>query len=141
MSENERTDSLDESRWYGGLAGGLLPLLVVGSVASALANAVAFAGWAVLTAFLHAFALRRVFGSAEETASGPSPWILPGTWAVVALSWLALAFLFAEPLARGAAAFLPAGVRFVYSGPWPVFVVLSLLGAGLTLWLRAVGRR
>lgn len=138
--EPDKTEAFDESQWYGGLAAGLLPLLVVGSVASALANAVAFAGWAVLTAFLHAFALRRAFAP-EEAERSRSRWILAAAWAFVVLSWLALAFVYSESLERGAAAFLPAGVRFVLAGPWPVFLFLSLLGAGLVAWVRAAARR
>lgn len=49
--------------WYVALIGLILPVLLLGFLASALANRTIFAGWAVASAGVLTFALRRGFDS------------------------------------------------------------------------------
>lgn len=45
--------------WYGGLLGGIVPVLLLGFLYSALADRLAFAGWALLFAALYTAGLRQ----------------------------------------------------------------------------------
>jgi|CXWL01.1.fsa_nt_gi hypothetical protein len=49
--------------WYFTLVGVILPILLLGFLASALANRIVFAGWAVVSATVLTFVLRRGFES------------------------------------------------------------------------------
>lgn len=93
------------TRWYLGLLCGLVPLLLGGFLASALANRLAFAGWGLLAAAAWAAALRWAFLTAA-----PRP-LCHGVLAAVlaaALGLLALLLVrHGEELRLGLAAVLP----------------------------------
>ena len=111
--------------WYLAVVAGSLPLLVLGMVASALADRLAFAGWAIVAGVGHALLLRaawsRGWGASARLA--------------LALGWAALAlFVFAALVARHGE-ILDLGYRALL---WPVYTpVLTRPGtsvaAGVTL--------
>lgn len=86
--------------WYAWLLAGVTPILLLGFLASAVADRLAFLAWALLAAFAYALTLKRAFGRRRVPAV-----------VVLALGWGAFALLAArhrEALALGIAALLPA---------------------------------
>ena len=92
--------------WYAGLLAGALPALLLGFLASALANKIAFAGWGLGLAVAHALLLR---WGLESRWGG---WVLGGRilllFAVAAAVWLRLAVRYGEELDLGFRAVAPA---------------------------------
>jgi hypothetical protein len=93
--------------WYLALLGGLLPVLVGGFLASAVADRPVFAGWALAAAAAYSAALRGAWGSAWP----------PGVRVAVPLAVIGaalaafglLAARYGEDLALGLAALRPVG--------------------------------
>ena len=77
--------------WYASLAAGVFPPLLLGFVASVLANRLAFVGWGAVAALGHALLLRAAWGRG---------WSVPAR-AALGLGWAALALVsFASLVAR-----------------------------------------
>lgn len=92
------------ARWVAWMLGGLVPVLVVGFVASALADRLIFLAWALAAAALYVVSLRRAFGAAAALTRRGIP------LAVLGLSFglfAALAAAYGGELADGFAAMLP----------------------------------
>lgn len=93
--------------WYGGLLGGLLPVLLLGFLASALADRLAFAGWGLAVAAVWTVALRH-----GMTAGWPGRRLAGVLALVLALGFAAFAALAVrhrEILGLGFQAMLPVG--------------------------------
>jgi hypothetical protein len=93
--------------WYGALLGGLVPLLVGGFVASAVADRLAFVGWALAAAAAYAAALYATWG-----ARWPLRTKLTAMLGVLAVSLAAfghLAAKYREDLLLGIEALMPVG--------------------------------
>ena len=85
--------------WNAWLLAGVTPILLVGFLASAVADRLAFLGWALLAGCAYVLTLKRAFGRRRVPAI-----------VVLALGWGAFALLAArhrEALALGIAALLP----------------------------------
>ncbi len=94
--------------WYAALLAGSLPALVLGMVASALADRLAFAGWAVVAGLGHALLLR---GAWQRGFSVPAR----AAWAC---GWGALALAVFAALVRTHGEILDLGYRALL---WPVY--------------------
>jgi hypothetical protein len=97
--------------WYAAVFAGALPPLLLGFVASALANRTAFAGWALVTALGHALLLRAGWGRG---------WSVPARAALI-LGWAALALLSFAGLVDRHGEILDLGYRALL---WPVHTTL-----------------
>lgn len=95
--------------WYLALAAGSLPAFVLGMVASALADRLVFAGWAMVAGFGHALLLR---------AAWQRGWSAPARAALV-LAWGALSLLSFATLVVRHQEILDLGYRAVL---WPIYV-------------------
>ena len=91
--------------WYVALLAGALPALLVGFLASALANKIAFAAWGLGLALAHALLLR------WGLESGWAGWVLTGRifllFAAGAAVWMRLALRYGEELDLGFRAVAP----------------------------------
>ena len=97
-------------RWYGALLGGILPVLLLGFLYSALADRLDFAGWALLVAALYAAALRQGMQGgwpAPRLAGALALLLAAGTGA---FAWIELTHH--EILDLGYRAVLPAEIYF-----------------------------
>ena len=92
--------------WYAALLGGALPVLVGGFLASAVADRLAFAGWALASALGYALVLRWAWGL-------PAAWARVGaplaSLALAVGAFSALAVRYGEDLELGFAALRPLG--------------------------------
>jgi hypothetical protein len=122
--------------WYGGLLSGLLPILLLGFLYSAIADRIAFAGWALAVAALWVLVLRHGLGAGWGGAR------LAGTLLLlVALGMAAFARLetkHGEILDLGFRAVLPGLYHPSATQPgtaWGLAAGLGILGlASLALW-------
>lgn len=116
--------------WYGGLLAGLLPILLLGFLYSALADRIVFAGWALLFATLWVLLLR--YGMGAE-------WTAPRLWGAMALL-LAAAFAAFAALEKEHGEILDLGFRAVLPGiyhpnataprtAWGLAAAFAVLGA------------
>jgi hypothetical protein len=97
--------------WYLAVVAGSLPLLLLGMVASALADRLAFAGWAIVAGVGHALLLRAAWSRGWSASA----------LLALALGWAALAlFAFAALVARHGE-ILDLGYRALL---WPVYTPL-----------------
>ena len=114
--------------WYLSLLAGTLPMFVLGMAASALADRLAFAGWALVAGFGYALLLR---------AAWSRGWSAAGRAALV-LGWAALALLAFATLVERHREILDLGYRALL---WPIYsslltrpstwrVAAALLAAG-----------
>ena len=94
--------------WYLALAAGVFPPLLLGFVASALANRLAFAGWGIVGAVGHTALLR---------AAWQRGWAAAGRGALTA-AWAALATVSFAGLVARHQEILDLGYRAVW---WPVY--------------------
>jgi hypothetical protein len=126
-------------RWYGVLSAGVFPTLVIGFIASALANRLVFLGWGVAAAVGYALLLRRGWERGRH----------PGAVVAPALFWLAGAAALFGALAARHGESLDLGYRALL---WPVHhpavarpstsfacaAVLAIAAAGLAAtWRRS----
>ncbi len=115
--------------WYAGLLAGIVPLLLLGFLYSALADRLAFAGWGLLAAAFYTAALRQ--GMQAE-------WPAPRLFGALALVLAASAVVFArieaahqEILDLGYRAVLPPAVYFpAATSPSAAAVTAAALAAG-----------
>lgn len=116
--------------WYSGLLAGLLPILLLGFLYSALADRIAFAGWALLFAALWVLLLRYGMGAG---------WPAPRLWGAMALL-LAAAFAAFAALEKEHGEILDLGFRAVLPGiyhpnataprtAWGIAAAFAVLGA------------
>jgi hypothetical protein len=129
-------------RWYAPLAAGLLPLLVVGFAWSALADRLAFAGWALAAAAGYAILLRHGVEAGWTSGRRVAPLAL---WlALAAGAFAALEREHQEILDLGFRAVLPDLYRPGLTRPRTALVlaivlaVIALIAGGSSL---AAGRR
>ena len=94
--------------WYASLAAGVFPPLLLGFVASALANRLAFVGWGAVAALGHALLLR---------AAWQRGWRVPAR-AALTLAWAALTLLSFASLVARHGEILDLGYRALL---WPVY--------------------
>lgn len=94
--------------WYVAVAGGALPLLVLGMVASALADRLAFAGWGLVAGVGHALILRGAWQRG---------WMAPAR-AALTLAWAALALVVFGALVAEHQEILDLGYRALL---WPLY--------------------
>ena len=124
--------------WYGGILGGLLPILLLGFIYSALADRIAFALWALALGACWVVALRR--GIAE----GWGRFRLGGTLALLLAAGLgAFAFLESkhhEILDLGFRAVFPALYRPLATEPRTVAALAGVCGLVGVVFL-PLGRR
>lgn len=128
--------------WYASLAAGVFPPLLLGFVASALANRLAFAGWGAVAALGHALLLR---------AAWRRGWSVPAR-AALTLAWAALTLLSFASLVARHGEILDLGYRALL---WPVYqpllttprawssgaALFAAAAAGATLLARSRARR
>jgi hypothetical protein len=116
--------------WYGGLLAGLLPILLLGFLYSALADRIVFAGWALLFAALWVVLLRYGMGAG---------WPAPRLWGAMALLLAAACAAFAA-LEKEHGEILDLGFRAVLPGiyhpnataprtAWGIAAAFAVLGA------------
>lgn len=116
--------------WYGGLLAGLLPILLLGFLYSALADRIVFAGWALLFAALWVLLLRHGMGAG---------WPAPRLWGAMALLYAAAFGSFAA-LEKEHGEILDLGFRAVLPGiyhpnatapqtAWGIAAAFAVLGA------------
>jgi hypothetical protein len=117
--------------WYGGLLAGILPVLLAGFLYSALANRLAFAGWALVFAALYTVVLR------QGLSAGWPPLALAGALALLlaagAAAFAALESAHHEILDLGFRAVLPALYHPLLTRPATasaLAAVLALAGVG-----------
>jgi len=120
-------------RWYGALLGGILPVLLLGFLYSALADRLDFAGWALLLAAFYTAALRQ-----GMQAGWPAPRLAGALALLLAAGAAAFAWIertHHEILDLGYRAVLPEGVYLaVATNPCGAAVAATALGAaGLAL--------
>ncbi len=112
--------------WYAALVAGALPALLIGFLASALANKIAFAGWGLGLAVVHALVLR---WGLQSRWSG---WVLGGRllllFAAGAAIWLRLAMRHGEELDLGFRAVAPALYDPALAEPRSAVVATVALG-------------
>jgi hypothetical protein len=94
--------------WYAALLGGLLPVLVGGFFASAVADRLAFVGWALLAAAAYAWVLRAAWGASWPRAARVGAPLAVLAAALLTFAWLASRY--GEDLALGWAALQPPAV-------------------------------
>ncbi len=94
--------------WYLSLLAGTLPLFLLGMAASALADRLAFAGWALVAGFGYALLLRAAWNRG---------WSAAGRAALV-LGWAALALLAFATLVERHREILDLGYRALL---WPIY--------------------
>ena len=116
--------------WYGGVIGGLLPILLLGFIYSALADRTVFAFWALVVGFCWVAVLR------QGIAAGWGRFRLPAALALLLGAGLGVfAFLESkhhEILDLGFRAVFPALYRPLATEPWSVAVLAGIFGlAGL----------
>jgi hypothetical protein len=124
--------------WYLALAAGVFPPMVLGFVASGLANRLAFAGWGIVAAVGHAALLRLAWQRG---------WSVPGR-AALALFWAAAALLVFGDMVSTHGEILDLGYRAVlwevYSAPLAqpfVWRLVSGVGFGAAVVAAVVARR
>jgi hypothetical protein len=93
--------------WYAALAAGVFPPLLLGFVASVLANRLAFVGWGAVAALGHALLLRAAWGRG---------WSVPAR-AALGLAWAALALVAVAALVARHGEALDLGYRALL---WPL---------------------
>jgi hypothetical protein len=125
--------------WYAAVTAGSLPLLALGMGASALADRLDFAGWAIVAGAGHALLLRATWQRGWSTLAR----------AAVALGWASLALLSFATLVARHAEILDLGYRAVL---WPVYapaltraptwtVLATMLGLGAVVAAVVARRR
>jgi hypothetical protein len=121
--------------WYGGVLGGLLPVLLLGFIYSVLADRTIFALWALILGICWIAVLR------QGLASGWGRLRLPGALALLLAAGLAVFALLEwrhqEILDLGFRAVFPAAYHPVATRPATTAVlagVLGLTGLALTPW-------
>ena len=111
--------------WYAAVAAGVFPPLVLGFVASALANRLAFVGWGAVVAAGHAALLRAAWSRGWSAAAR----------AALTLGWAALGTLSLAGLVARHGEILDLGYRAllwpVYSGAWTRPGTWQVLAAAL----------
>lgn len=121
--------------WYGGLLAGLLPILLLGFLYSALADRIAFVGWALASATLWVLVLRHGMG-----AGWPAPRLAGALALLMAAALAAFAALekeHGEILDLGFRAVLPEIYHPNATAPrtaWGLAAALGLLGVVATLF-------
>jgi hypothetical protein len=133
------------ARWRLALFAAVLPPLLLGFLASALANRLVFAGWAIAAAALTAWAVRSGF-------EARSRWTRPGAAALAAalsayapalalFGWLAGRHR--EVLDLGGQAVLGGWHRPAAAAPvtWYALAAAALAAAGIVRWRMAMARR
>jgi hypothetical protein len=122
--------------WYGGLLAGLLPVLLLGFLYSALADRIAFAGWALVVAALWVLVLRFGLGAGWGRARLVGTMLLLIASGMAAFAWLETKH--GEILDLGFRAVLPGLYHPSATQPrtaWVLAAVLGILGvAGLLVW-------
>jgi hypothetical protein len=113
--------------WYVPLLGGLVPILVVGFLASGVADRLAFAGWALALAILWAVLLRQGIeaGWGKARRVGGLALLL----AAGLLAWAALLARYGEDLDLGLRAVFPAIHHEALSRPVPAVAAAAALAA------------
>ncbi len=113
--------------WYLPLLGGLVPILVVGFLASGVADRLAFAGWALGLAVLWTVLLRQGI----EAAWGRTRRLgaLAVLLAVGVAAWAALLGSYGEDLDLGLRAVFPAIHHPALSRPGPALALAAAAGA------------
>jgi hypothetical protein len=124
--------------WYAGVFGGLLPILLLGFLASAIADRTVFALWALVVGTCWTLVLRR------GLAAGWGRFRLPAALALLLAAGLAelalLEWQHHEILDLGFRAVFPALYHPALTAPWTMAVlaaVCSLAGIALLLAARA----
>ena len=114
--------------WYAALLGGLVPVLLLGFLYSALADRLAFAGWALLLAACYTVALRQGMAAGWPAAR------LAGAMALLLAAGAAglarLESVHHEVLDLGFRAVLPAMYTGAATSPRTAAVAAALLAAG-----------
>lgn len=116
--------------WYGGLLAGLLPILLLGFLYSALADRIVFVGWALVFATLWVLLLRHGMG-----AGWPAPRLAGALALLLAAALAAFAALekkHGEILDLGFRAVLPGLYHPNATAPrtaWGLAAVFAVLGA------------
>jgi hypothetical protein len=122
--------------WYGGLLAGLLPILLLGFLYSALADRIAFAGWALAVAALWVLVLRHGLGAGWGRARLAGTLLLLIALGMAAFAWLETKH--GEILDLGFRAVLPGLYHPSATQPrtvWVLAAVLGILGlVSLALW-------
>ncbi len=121
-------------RWYLSLTAALLPVMVAGFVASALANRLLFVAWSLIAAAGAAALLHRGFA-----AGWPGPVLCAAVLAWLALAAAAFGVLgarYQEPFDLGFRALLPGLYHPLWTHPGSSYALaLALAGIGLARWL------
>lgn len=122
--------------WYGGLLAGLLPVLLLGFLYSALADRIAFAGWALAVATLWVLVLRQGLGAGWGRARLAGTLLLLIASGMAAFAWLETRH--GEILDLGFRAVLPGLYHPSATRPQTAWVLATVLGAlgivSLILW-------
>ncbi|HVR09849.1 MAG TPA: hypothetical protein VMW75_17530 [Thermoanaerobaculia bacterium] len=125
--------------WYAGLLAGILPVLLLGFLYSALANRLEFAGWGLLLAAFYTAALRQ-----GMQAGWPAPRLLGALALLLAAGAGAFAWIedtHREILDLGYRAVLPPAIYFpAATSPLTAETAAAVLAAGGVAAL-AAGRR
>ncbi|HEX4952815.1 MAG TPA: hypothetical protein VF017_05400 [Thermoanaerobaculia bacterium] len=93
-------------RWYAALVGGLAPILLGGFLASAAADRLIFAGWALAAGALYVTVLHRTFLAAKPMVRRGAPLAV---WLGAAALFALLAHRHWEELTLGFTALMPVG--------------------------------
>jgi hypothetical protein len=115
--------------WYLPLLSGVLPILLYGFLASALADRTVFAGWALAAAALHTVVLRQGLAAGWPWARIGGAVLLAGAAALAGLAYLLQAHR--EILDLGARAVLPERWQGLMTVPPPAVAALAGACAGL----------
>ena len=111
--------------WYVSLLAGVLPVLVLGFLASGFADRPVFAGWAIALALAYAVLLRHGF------QAGWSGWVTAGRalllFALGAAAWVRLVMRYGEELDLGLRGVLPKLDLAAFAQPRPALVAVTAL--------------
>jgi hypothetical protein len=126
--------------WYGGIFGGLLPILLLGFLYSALADRTVFALWAVVAGAVWVVTLRQGLAAGWGRFRLPAVLALVLAAALAALSWLELAHH--EILDLGFRAVFPAIYRPFATAPRTAGILAGISAStGAVLFLVKRGIR
>jgi hypothetical protein len=122
--------------WYGGLLAGLLPILLLGFLYSAIADRIAFAGWALAVAALWVLVLRYGLGAGWGRARLAGTLLLLIALGLAVFAWLETKH--GEILDLGFRAVLPGLYHPSATQPRTAWVLAAVLGipgiVSLALW-------
>jgi len=121
--------------WYGGLLAGLLPVLLLGFAYSAIADRLAFVGWALVVAAAWVALLYHAFAAGWPAARRVGAMALAAAAAFAAFAWLEVEHQ--EVLELGFRAELPAIYHPVATRPaaaGALAAALALLGGAALLF-------